>query len=178
MPARASRGIKGDAVTAMGYNQPMIELRIPGRGTLQLEHLVCDVNGTLALDGRLVEGAARALSSLRDRLCVHLVTADTHGRQAEIDRLLNLSAVRLRPGEEAEQKAAFVRQLGAEHVVAIGQGANDALMLREAGLGVAVLSREGTASAALLAADLVAVDILAALELLEKPLRIIATLRS
>ena len=104
----------------------MIELNIPGRGTLRLEHLVCDVNGTLAVDGQLQEGIARAINLLRDRLDVHLITADTHGRQAEIDRQLSLTAERLQPGNEAEQKEAFVCRLGAERVAAVGQGANDA----------------------------------------------------
>lgn len=155
----------------------MIELTIPGRGVVQLEHLVCDVNGTLALDGRLLDGLARTLTALRDRLTLHLVTADTHGRQALIDQQLNLHAERLQPGDEANQKAAYVRRLGADKVVAIGQGANDAEMLREAALGICVLSREGTAVAALTAADILVADIHAALELLEKPMRIVATLR-
>jgi P-type E1-E2 ATPase len=155
----------------------MIELNIPGHGTIQIEHLVCDVNGTLAHDGKLLEGVARALGSLRDRVKIHLVTADTHGRQALIDQQLNLQATRLRPGSEAEQKSEYVRSLGGEHVVAIGQGANDAEMLRAAAIGIAVLSREGLATAALTAADMVVPDIQAALDLLEKPLRIVATLR-
>lgn len=156
----------------------MIELNIPGRGILKLEHLVTDVNGTLAVDGQLPEGLPRALRSLRDRLTIHLLTADTHGRQDRIDQQLGLTAVRIRPGNESEQKASFLQQLGAEHVVAIGQGANDAAMLKAAALGICVLSREGTAVQTLLAADLLAPDIFAALELLEKPLRIVASLRT
>ena len=155
----------------------MIEFTIPGRGTLKLEHLVLDVNGTLALDGKLIDGVELALAGLRDRLEIHLVTADTHGRQAEIDQQLGLQAVRLRSGDEVEQKAAFVRQLGVEKTAAIGQGANDAGMLREAAIGIAILSPEGLSAAALSAADLVVPDILAALELLDKPLRIVASLR-
>ncbi len=155
----------------------MIELEIPGRGNLQLKRLVLDVNGTLAVDGRLLEGVAKRLSALRDRLEVHLVTADTHGQQFAIDRQLNLQAVRLQPGDEAAQKAAFVRSLDAGTVAAIGQGANDAEMLRLAALGICVLSREGTAVETLLAADLAAPDILSALELFEKPLRLVASLR-
>ncbi|HLE15037.1 MAG TPA: hypothetical protein VI776_09830 [Anaerolineales bacterium] len=155
----------------------MIELNIPGRGHYELEHLVSDVNGTLALDGQLFDGLVRPLSAMRDRLSLHLLTADTHGRQAVIDRQLNLSAVRILPGDEALQKAEYVRRLGAQHVVAIGQGANDAAMLKEAALGICVLSQEGAAMETLLAADLVAPDIFAALELLEKPLRIVASLR-
>lgn len=155
----------------------MIELNVPGRGTLQLEHLVSDVNGTLAVDGQLLEGIARSLKNLSDRLQIHLLTADTHRRQHLIDAQLGFEATRVQPGNEAESKAAFIRQLGAESVVAIGQGANDAAMLKTAALGICMISREGTAVETLLAADLVTPDILTALELLERPLRIVATLR-
>jgi len=155
----------------------MIELNIPGRGRLQIEHLVSDVNGTLAVDGQLLEGLARILWVLRDRLTIHLLTADTHGRQRLIDQQLGVQAMRLKPGDEAAQKAEYVRQLGAERVAALGQGANDAAMLKTAALGICVLSQEGVAVQTLLAADLLAPDIFAALELLEKPIRIVASLR-
>src|SRR5574340_245697 len=112
----------------------MIEFTIPGRGPLRLEHLVTDVNGTLALDGVLIDGVAQRISALRDRLTVHLLTADTHGRQAVIDQQLNPKGERLTPGNEQDQKQAYVSSLGAASVVAIGQGANDALMLKAAGL--------------------------------------------
>lgn len=163
----------------------MIELSIPGRGLVRLEHLVCDVNGTLAVDGRLIEGVARALKALRDRLEIHLLTADTFGRQELIDYQLNLTATRLEPsppgngtaGSEARQKREFVEGLGADTVVAIGQGANDSQMLRAAAIGICVYSAEGTAVETMNSADLVVPDILMALELLEKPLRLVATLR-
>jgi len=150
---------------------------IPGRGALILEHLVMDVNGTLAVDGILLEGVARRIGALRNRLTIHLLTADTHGGQAAIDHLLNLQAVRIRQGDEAGQKAAYIRQLGAECVAAIGQGANDAQMLKTAALGICVLSEEGLAIETLTSADLLMPDILSALDLFDKPLRLIASLR-
>ncbi len=155
----------------------MIELCIPGRAELILEHLVLDVNGTLAVDGILISGVAKRIGSLRDRLKVHLLTADTHGRQVEIDHLLNLQAVHILPGKESEQKADYVRQLGADRVAAIGQGANDAGMLQAAALGICVMSVEGLSVDSINAADLITPDILSALELFEKPLRLIASLR-
>jgi len=155
----------------------MIEINIPGRGLLQLEHLVSDVNGTLAVDGVLMDGLARRIASLRDRLTVHLLTADTHGKQAVIDHQLNLTAARLSGGNEQEQKRAYVEKLGSKKVVALGQGANDAAMLKEAGLGICVMSPEGSAVETLLSADLVVPDIMAAFDLLDKPLRIAASLR-
>jgi len=155
----------------------MIQIDIPGKGTLHLQHLVMDVNGTLAVDGLLQEGVTRRINLLRDRLSLHLLTADTHGKQTAIDQTLNLQAARVQPGHEAEQKAAYVRSLGADSVIAIGQGANDSAMLKTAALGLCVISPEGTAIETLLSADLLLPDILTALDLLEKPLRLIASLR-
>jgi P-type E1-E2 ATPase len=155
----------------------MIELDIPGRGPLRIQHLVSDVNGTLAVDGQLIDGLVKRIAELRDRVTVHLLTADTHGRQAVIDKQLGLVAVRVQAGDEAAQKEAYVRNLGAETVVALGQGANDAKMLKAAGLGICVLSQEGTAVEALQSADLLMPDIFSALDLFNKPLRMIASLR-
>ncbi len=155
----------------------MIEISIPGRGTLQLEHLVSDVNGTLALDGVLIDGLVKRIASVRDRITVHLLTADTHGKQAIIDRQLNLFATQLTGGNEQEQKRAYIEKLGSEKVIAIGQGANDAAMLKEAALGICVMSQEGVAVETLLSADIIVPSISAAFDLLDKPLRIVATLR-
>jgi len=155
----------------------MLELTIPGRGELRTRHLVTDVNGTLALDGLLLDGLIKRIGALRDRLQIHLLTADTHGRQTAIDQQLNLTAVRIKGGNEAQQKAEYVKKLGADSVIAIGQGANDAAMLQAAALGICVMSQEGVAAETLLAADLLVPDIFAALDLLDHPLRLIASLR-
>lgn len=144
---------------------------------MRLEHLVTDVNGTLAIDGVLIDGLDERIARIRDHLSIHLLTADTHGRQAAINKHLNLTATSLSPGNEQEQKRSYVERLGASSVVAVGQGANDAAMLKAAALGVCVMSVEGAATETLLAADLVVPDILAFFDLLDKPLRLIATLR-
>jgi soluble P-type ATPase len=62
-------------------------------------------------------------------------------------------------------------------VIACGQGANDAGMLAAAAIGVAVMSAEGLAVESLQAADLLLPDMMAVLELLDKPLRLVASLR-
>jgi P-type E1-E2 ATPase len=155
----------------------MIELTIPGCEPLRIQHLVTDVNGTLAVDGVLIDGLAKRIASLSDRLEIHMLTADTHGRQYVIDGQLNLKATRIQAGRESEQKAEFIRELGPDTVVVIGQGANDAEMLKGAALGICVMSQEGVAVESLVSADIVVPDIFAALDLLEKPLRIVASLR-
>jgi len=155
----------------------MIELTIPGRGMLRLQNLVADVNGTLAVDGLLIDGLVERIASLRKRLTIHLLTADTHGRQDVINQQLDLLATKLTSGNESEQKRSFVEKLGADSVVAIGQGANDAGMLNAAALGICVMSAEGAAVETLLTADLVVPDIMTAFDMLDKPLRIVASLR-
>lgn len=158
-----------------------MEIDIPGRGRYDLQHVVLDVNGTVACGGQLIEGVRQHLQALRALgWQVHWITADTRGRQAALDAQLGWPAERVSAtaaGGEAAQKAAFVRELGAEAVVAIGNGSNDVAMLREANLGVAVLGPEGLAVETLMAADLVAPDILSALDLLLDPNRLVATLR-
>ncbi len=153
----------------------MIEVEIPGRGQFRLAHAVFDVNGTLALDGELLPGVAERMAALQEKLTVHMLTADTHGRQAAIDAALGMQAMIIKRG--AVEKSAYVLQLGADQVTAIGNGANDALMMQTAVISIAVLGPEGLAVPALTAADLVAASITDALDLLLNPRRLVATMR-
>lgn len=155
----------------------MIALSIPGFGDIEIEHVVFDVNGTLATDGVLIDGVKERLDTLQEQAKIHLLTADTHGRQASIDAVLGLTAERVAHGQESEQKRAFVQELGAEQVVAIGNGGNDVGMLEAAALGIAVLGAEGLATEAITVADIVVASVLDALDLLLKPRRLVASLR-
>jgi P-type E1-E2 ATPase len=156
----------------------MLEIDIPSRGLLHLKYLVLDVNGTIALDGQLIPGVRERLDRLRESLDVWLVSADTQGTLAELATTLQVQVRRLQSGDEAAQKAALVDELGMGHVVAIGNGANDAAMLQRATLGIAVLGGEGMSAACLDAADVVASSIESALDLLLYPRRLVATLRT
>lgn len=155
-----------------------MELAIPGFGTLRLEHLVLDYNGTLALDGRLLPGVKPRLRRLARSLRIHVVTADTFGKAraglAGLDCRLKI----LKSGGEDRAKAAYVRRLGPGGVACIGNGRNDRLMLRLAALGIAVVQAEGASSEALAAADLLAPSVTDALDLFLKPRRLTASLRS
>jgi soluble P-type ATPase len=155
----------------------MLLLDIPGRARLELEHLVLDVNGTIALDGELIGGVADALDRLRGVLHIVAISADTFGTAERLAAEAGVEVHRIAPGSEGEQKIAYIDTLGPGSVAAVGNGANDEGMLREAALGIAVLGPEGAATATLAAADLVAVDIIVALALLAEPRRLVATLR-
>ncbi|HLH21846.1 MAG TPA: ATPase P [Chloroflexota bacterium] len=154
-----------------------LKIEVPGWQTLELAHLVLDVNGTLTLDGMLIAGVGDRLIAVQRLVAVHLVSADTQGRLDAVAAELGLRAQRLTLGLEAEQKARFVQDLGAGQVVAVGNGANDVAMLQAAALGIAVLGPEGMAAAAIPAADVLVGSIHDALDLLSEPRRLIATLR-
>ena len=156
----------------------MLEADIPGYGSLRLRHLVLDYNGTLAVDERLLPGVGRRLRALRRVLEIHVVTADTFGaaRTALAGLPCHVSILPSRGQDRA--KRAYVARLGPARTVAIGNGRNDRLMLRSAALGIAVLQAEGAAAAALAAADVVVPTVAEALDLLAKPLRLVASLRS
>jgi soluble P-type ATPase len=155
----------------------MIKIEIPGFKTFHFEHMVLDVNGTIAKDGRLIAGVAGLFKALQSKLTIHLVTADTHGKQEVIDRTLSLRATRIPVRHQAEAKLRYIEKLGASTVVAVGNGANDRAMLDNAGLGICIIGPEGAAVASLMKADVAVQDIRAALELLIYPKRLIATLR-
>jgi len=155
----------------------MLEITIPSRGVLRLEYLLLDVNGTIALDGQLLSGVRERLIELSRRVEIRLVSANTHGTVETLAAGLKVKAQILQPGNEVAQKMALVEELGAERVVAMGNGANDAAMLRRAALGIAVLGGEGLAVTSLTAADVLTPNIEAALDLLLYPRRLMATLR-
>jgi P-type E1-E2 ATPase len=156
----------------------MFEIKIPSRGLFRLQYLVLDLNGTIALDGQLLSGVSERLKRLSTALGLWLVSADTQGTLSGLASQLGIQAKRLDPGDECKQKAEFVDGLGSDSVVAIGNGANDVEMLRQAAIGIAVMGGEGLAVGCLTASDLVVPSIEAALDLLIYPRRLLGTLRA
>jgi soluble P-type ATPase len=156
----------------------MIEVDIPGFKPLRLEHLVLDFNGTLACDGDLLPEVFERLNNLALMMTVHVITADTFGKVETRLEGVRCRLSILRGSDQDKGKLAYIKQLGPERTVCIGNGRNDRLMLEAAALGIVVLLQEGAAAQSLMAADIVCKDILSALDLFTHPLRLTATLRS
>ncbi|HVB76061.1 MAG TPA: HAD hydrolase family protein [Ktedonobacteraceae bacterium] len=152
----------------------MIRIDIPQRGIIELQHAVFDVNGTLAVDGKLIPGVVDRLRVLGEQLTLHALTAGTHGNIAEFERALGFP-IHIISG--ADEKRRYVEQLGPQSVIAFGNGMNDVGMLGLAAIGVAIVAGEGVAIGALHAADVLALGPLDAIDLALHPIRLIATLR-
>ena len=156
----------------------MLEVTIPGYKTLFISHLVLDYNGTIACDGRLMTGVKERLEELSKSLSIRILTADTFGSVQKEMTGIPCEVVVIGKENQTQAKADVVRQLGLQKTVSVGNGRNDALMLKETVLGIAVIQEEGASVETLVAADIATRSILDALDLLHHPLRLTATLRS
>ena len=155
----------------------MLEITIPGFGLAKLEHLVSDYTGTLSIDGTLIPGVKEQLNNIAQFLSVHIVTADTFGTARGEVKDIKCETIFLTGEDQDIQKEDYIKKLGLDHVVAVGNGNNDRRMLRAARLGIAVIEGEGASAQAVMAAAIVVRSITDAFALLLNPTRCKATLR-
>jgi len=155
----------------------MIAIKIPGNRTINAEHLVLDYNGTLAIDGTIIPGVKEKLNSLSYKINIHVITADTFGKAKAGLKDIRCSCFVLDGKNQQSQKLQFITKLEKQKIIAIGNGFNDLLMLKNATIGIAVIQKEGASLKTVLNADIVCKNINDALDLLINPLRLTATLR-
>ena len=155
----------------------MLKIDVPGFGVVKLEHLVSDFTGTLSVDGRLLPGVRSQLKEIAKFLNVHILTADTFGKVKTELEGTDCEIHILKGKKHDVQKEEYVKKLGAEGVVAFGNGNNDRKMLKAARVGIAVSQGEGCAVDAIMAADIHVTSANAGLDLLLHPKRMKAALR-
>jgi P-type E1-E2 ATPase len=150
---------------------------IPNYKTLNLTHIVLDYNGTLAKDGVLKDEVKTLLPELVKSYRVHVITADTFGSVHAQVKDFDVVVKVLESDNHTVEKAEYVQSLVAKTCAAVGNGNNDALMLKTAELGVALLGDEGCSTQTMMQSDLVCKTIQDALELFINTNRLVATLR-
>lgn len=155
----------------------MLTIDIPDYKTLNLEYLVLDYNGTIALDGEIRDSVKERLIKLSKELKIYVLTADTHGTAEEKCKGLPVEIQTFPKDGALAAKMDVVDGLGAESCASIGNGRNDKLMCRNSALAIAVLEQEGMSGRLLGEVDVCVRCIEDALDLLLIPNRLIATLR-
>lgn len=155
-----------------------MKIQISELNKLDIRYLVFDFNGTLAIDGQLISGVKERLSELSKLVEIHVITADTFGLAARQLMGVKCKLQILKEGNHIEEKKKYVQNLGRFYVVAFGNGLNDNLMLKEAGVGIAVIQNEGASVKTCMNADVVTNCIIDAMDLILKNIRLKATLRS
>ncbi len=156
----------------------MIKIEIPGINELTIENLVLDYNGTIACNGKVVPGVMEILQQIKSKVKVYILTADTYGTVKNEFENTGIEVHILKSDNGTLEKFEFVKNLDSEKTISIGNGNNDAAMLKESLLSIAIMGGEGCSFKALANADIVVGNILDALLLVEDPIKIKATLRS
>jgi len=153
-----------------------MKIDIPGWGSIDIENIVIDLDGTIATDGRISLEVKEKIGALSNLAKIYILTANTQGPADE--EILGMKAGLIKvPNEDSKRgKLDFLKTLNLEMTVAIGNGSNDQLILKEAALGIAVLGDEGVSVSAMKSADIVVKNIQNALDLFLKPKRLITTL--
>ena len=154
----------------------MINIAIPGWGNMDVENMILDLNGTIATDGKIPPEVKEKINSLSKRIKIYVLTADTQGTAGEEVRGMSAELITIPDVASKEGKLEFLNNVSPETTVAIGNGNNDQLILKEAALGIAVLGDEGMSVSTLKDADMVVKNISHALDLFLKPTRLFATL--
>lgn len=154
-----------------------MKIDIPGYIRLEIKHVVCDYNGTIAVDGKLIHGVCEIINELSEELEFHVITADTYGFVERELENVNCKLVKISRQNQAQSKLEYVSGIGKNHTVCIGNGNNDRLMLKEACLGIALVQEEGVCVETLLSSNVVCKSIIDAFAYFKEPKRLIATLR-
>lgn len=150
---------------------------IPNFKTVNIQHIVCDYNGTIAKDGMVLPEIKALFEDLSKHYTLHVITADTFGSvHAQLEGYgVNIKV--LSTDDHTAEKEGYISQLGKDVCVAFGNGSNDASMLSLASVGIAVMGDEGCAKEALMHSDVICKNISEALSLILHSKRLIATLR-
>lgn len=153
-------------------------LNIPGREGIKISHVILDFNGTIAIDGKLIDGVSNKINSLARSLNFYVVTADAYGTVSRELMRVNCQIINLSKSEEFQNKLDVLIALGKNETLCIGNGFNDRIVLKESVLGISILQDEGLNVEALTASDFVCKSILDAFSCIENPDRIKATMRA
>ena len=153
-------------------------IKIPGRETVTIKNIIFDYNGTIAIDGQLIEGVAKAINELSSDFDFHVITADTFGSVNNELNDVNCTLIIVPEENQDLIKLEHLIKLGKETTLCVGNGRNDKLILKESVVGITVIQDEGASTDTLMASDIICKSIMDVFEFLKKPDRLKATLRN
>jgi soluble P-type ATPase len=153
-------------------------VEIPGRESFEIKNVVFDYNGTVATDGKLIEGISESINELSNSFNFYVITADTYGTVKEELQNTKCEVIVIPNSQQDISKLNFVKKLGSQYTLSVGNGRNDKLMLKETVLGIAILQDEGLCTETLLNSDILVKSIFDVFGFLKDSNRLIATLRN
>ncbi|WP_321311477.1 ATPase P [Halarcobacter sp.] len=155
-----------------------MKIDIPGRDDFELKNIVFDYNGTIAIDGKLISGVSESINSLSQDFDFYVITADTYGTVEKELENTNCKVITIGKDSQDICKLDFIKQLGSNTTLSVGNGRNDMLMLKESILGIAILQDEGLCTQTMLNSDILVKSIKDVFSFLGDKNRLIATMRN
>jgi len=156
----------------------MIKIDISSLGTVIIQNIVLDFNGTIANDGKLDDILRSKILKLHELgFKIYIITADTNETVKDEIKDLPVKIRILNPGDEEKEKLKILESIGAENSFVMGNGRNDILMVKKAKIGVGVIGEEGISGKLMSVCDIIVTSPMDGLDLLLKPNRLKATLR-
>lgn len=155
----------------------LILFDIPGFEPIEIQHVLLDYNGTIAVDGIMPREVAQLISQLAKKVEISVLTADTHGTVCQQCEGLDVEVITFPRAGAAKIKVDHARSLEGG-VACLGNGRNDIGMFDESDLSIAIIDVEGACAKLLLHADIVVRSMTEGLQLLLNCDRVRATLRS
>ncbi len=160
------------------YNMA-IDVKVPWGEKYKINHVVFDLNGTLADHGKIADTTMELLKKLAKETEVYILTADTHETAEELKKEIKDFAqlVVLQSNDHALEKAQFVHALGYRETITLGNGGNDYKMVQESVLSFGVIGGEGFYAPLIQKVDILVDSVDHAIEMLINPMKIVATIR-
>lgn len=156
----------------------MIRYQIPGREDIEIENVVFDFNGTIAVNGKLIDGVSQLINELSKQVNIYILTADTYGTVEKECSGINAKLLTFPKENAGQSKMDIVKKLGSDKTLCIGNGFNDLPMFGEAALSIAIIEGEGASAKLLTRADIVVRDIIDGINIVLNENMIKATLRN
>lgn len=158
----------------------MRKINIPNYGIITIKNILFDINGTLQFQGKISLELTIKFNELKKIYKIYLISADTRGNLKNIAEILDVDYIKIQSQgiTEAEAKNNELIRLGKDVTVAVGNGNNDALMLKDAILGIVILGNEGATIKSIINSDVVLPSPISVIDFLLDEKIMIATLRS
>ncbi len=156
----------------------ILTYEIPGRDNIKIKNIVFDYNGTIAVDGKLIDGVGELINKLSEDVDIYVLTADTYGTVEIECKDIKAKVLRFPKENAGQSKKEIVDKLSASSTICLGNGFNDIPMFEEAVISIAIIEGEGVSGKLLAKADIVTRSIIEALGILLNKNMLKATLRN
>lgn len=146
-----------------------------GVGEIELINIILDLNGTIAVNGIIVDGVKDRLNKLKELgYKIYLFTGDQRGNAS---KLADELGIEIQKASTSEEKESLTRKIDAQKSVAIGNARIDIGTFKPCRLRIGTLQAEGIHTEILSYIDILVPSINNALDLLINPDIFNATMR-